>query len=771
MKKTILFLLLGSGFLFMQGQNRKADSLTNLLKTARDTIRVNVLNELCKSIWYNQFQKAIMLNQEALALAGKLSYQKGLAEANRCRGVLYSPVFRNDTTGMPYSLKALEQFRLLKDKRGIAATLNNLNGFYLYKKQYEKALDVLQQALVLFTELNDKEAIGAVTNQIGNIYSTQGDYPNALKYYLQALAIRQQIGDMPGTSFSLTRVGDMYFQLQRFSEALSHYQEAYRIARTTGRHQNISGAANSIGAVYQKQGNYSAALTYFKIALTATETFYGKDSTAWPYQRIGEVYQALKNHEPAMAYFQRALQIASHKDPSGTSVILLHIGQVYLAENNQEKAEQYLLTCLQQAKQRKQNWAVRDASLSLSKLYAGRQNYRKAFDYHLQYSATKDSLLNEDLNQKLAALQYSLELKSKQTQIDLLTKGKQLQQSEINRQKQLRLAFTIGFALVIVLVIVLIRNNRHKQRANRLLNQKSLQVEEKNLQLQHTYSKLEMQKDEILLQRNNLQKTLHDLKATQQQLIQREKMASLGELTAGIAHEIQNPLNFVNNFSEVNTELVEELRQKAQSGHTTEVLQLAEEIKENEQKISHHGKRADAIIKGMLQHSRATTGEKQLTDMNALVDEYLRLCYHGMRAKDKLFNAQLQTDFDSSVGKLSVVPQDIGRVLVNLFNNAFYAVQQKKEQRNGVYEPAVSVCTKKVNGKVEIQVKDNGIGIPQKILDKIFQPFFTTKPTGQGTGLGLSLSYDIIKAQGGELKVKTKEGEGSEFIIQFLQLL
>ncbi|MBK6732214.1 MAG: GHKL domain-containing protein [Bacteroidetes bacterium] len=243
-------------------------------------------------------------------------------------------------------------------------------------------------------------------------------------------------------------------------------------------------------------------------------------------------------------------------------------------------------------------------------------------------------------------------------------------------------------------------------------------------------------------------------------------MASLGELTAGIAHEIQNPLNFVNNFSEVNTELIDELKTELAIGNKQLAIELADDIKANEQKINHHGKRADAIVKGMLQHSRSSTGRKELSDINALCDEYLRLSYHGLRAKDKTFNATMKTDFDNSIGEINIISQDIGRVILNLLTNAFYAVSEKKKQLGDGYEPTVSINTREVNKHIEIHVSDNGNGIPQKVLDKIFQPFFTTKPTGQGTGLGLSLSYDIItKGHGGELKVETKEGEGSVFII------
>jgi len=264
----------------------------------------------------------------------------------------------------------------------------------------------------------------------------------------------------------------------------------------------------------------------------------------------------------------------------------------------------------------------------------------------------------------------------------------------------------------------------------------------------------------------DLKKSLSDLKETQAQLIQSEKMASLGELTAGIAHEIQNPLNFVNNFSEVNKELVDELQQELKAGKIDDAIEISNDIKANEEKINHHGKRADAIVKGMLQHSRSSSGSKEPTDINALADEYLRLAYHGLRAKDKSFNATIKTDFDKSIGKISIIPQDIGRVILNLITNAFYVVNEKKQQMKDGYEPTVTISSKKVGDKIEVSVTDNGNGIPQNIVDKIFQPFFTTKPTGQGTGLGLSLSYDIIKAHGGELKVETKENEGTTFIIQ-----
>jgi signal transduction histidine kinase len=274
------------------------------------------------------------------------------------------------------------------------------------------------------------------------------------------------------------------------------------------------------------------------------------------------------------------------------------------------------------------------------------------------------------------------------------------------------------------------------------------------------FNKLEAAKQQV-------EKTLTDLKQAQTQLVQSEKMASLGEMTAGIAHEIQNPLNFVNNFSEVSKELLDEMKTELETGNTEDAKDIADDVIQNLEKINHHGKRADAIVKSMLQHSRSSSGKKEPADINGLADEYLRLAYHGLRAKDKTFNAKFETEFDNNIGKINIISQDIGRVLVNLINNAFYAVSERKKQESNGYEPTVTVYTKKIADKIEIKVKDNGNGIPQKVLDKIFQPFFTTKPTGQGTGLGLSLAYDIVtKGHGGELKVETREGEGSEFIIQ-----
>ncbi|MCG2613282.1 ATP-binding protein [Terrimonas sp. NA20] len=362
----------------------------------------------------------------------------------------------------------------------------------------------------------------------------------------------------------------------------------------------------------------------------------------------------------------------------------------------------------------------------LANLYKKQQRYDSAVKYLTIESSYKDSLFGKDAV----------------TNIQVLTNEQQLKSLEAQREKEEAISeyknkvknylFAGGVLLLLIIIAGLYRISKQRALAKR--------------QIESAYD---------------------DLKITQAQLVQSEKMASLGELTAGIAHEIQNPLNFVNNFSEVSHELIDEMNEELDKGDIDEAKAIGNDIKQNLEKITHHGKRADAIVKGMLQHSRTSSGQKEMTDINALCDEYLRLAFHGLRAKDKTFNANFETSFDQSIGRISVMPQEIGRVILNLINNAFYAVTEKGKQQIAGYKPTVTVTTQKNGSKILIQIKDNGTGIPQTALDKIFQPFFTTKPTGQGTGLGLSMSYDIItKGHGGELKAETTQGERTVFTIQ-----
>jgi two-component system, NtrC family, sensor kinase len=326
----------------------------------------------------------------------------------------------------------------------------------------------------------------------------------------------------------------------------------------------------------------------------------------------------------------------------------------------------------------------------------------------------------------------------------------------------------IMFALLWIMAMWLI--NKKQRKTLEMEKKRVAEIENERRITEKVKAGLELQVAErtaaLQRQTEELEHALQDLKSTQSQLVQSEKMASLGELTAGIAHEIQNPLNFINNFSEINSELIAELKEEIHKGNLQQVLAISDDIVANEEKINHHGKRADAIVKGMLQHSRSSSGIKEPVNINALAHEYMLLAYHGFRTKEKSFNTKLITDLDNSITEIRIIPQDISRVLLNLFNNAFYAVDKKAKQNIPGYEQSISLSTKNRGHDIEIVIADTGIGISQNIIDKIFQPFFTTKPTGQGTGLGLSLSYDIIKAHGGELTVNSAEGEGSTFIIK-----
>ena len=329
----------------------------------------------------------------------------------------------------------------------------------------------------------------------------------------------------------------------------------------------------------------------------------------------------------------------------------------------------------------------------------------------------------------------------------------------------LETASTFAFIWFIA-TLVIVRRQQNALKKERLKAEDKEKEIQKGEELKMLLEKqVEERTAEITQQKEELENALHDLTSTQNQLIHAEKMASLGELTAGIAHEIQNPLNFVNNFSEVSNEMLDEMNDEIENGDFEEVKAIANDLKLNLGKITHHGKRADSIVKGMLQHSRSSSDEHVLTDINNLTDEYLRLAFHGLRAKDATFNAKMETDFDESIGKVYVVPQEMGRVVLNIITNAFHAVNERKKQETSNYSPTVHVKTNKVKRNIVISIRDNGKGISEEIKSKIFQPFFTTKPTGQGTGLGLSLSYDIVKSHNGNIDVVSELGKGTIFKI------
>ena len=512
---------------------------------------------------------------------------------------------------------------------------------------------------------------------------------------------------------------------------LKNYWEAEKYAKAAGDTGQIAYINFHMGIAYMNEGKLDSALMFIKKAISTFSDLKDQSGLGRAMKYLGDTYERMGNFDLAANTILQAIALLKEtNDHLHLGLGYISLSRVYTDLKKHDSALYYAKESLKIFEKRKDPAWKRDAYNLLTSCFDQLGRTDSATVYLKLAKSLSDSLSVEERKNLLAFLDVV---------VDEQAKLEKLEKEKIETREKLRIYLLLsGIVVFIVIVFLLYRNNQHRKKTNETLRQRNEEIEN----------------------------ALHQLRSTQTQLIQSEKMASLGELTAGIAHEIQNPLNFVNNFSEVNEELLKELKTEADKGNLEEVKAIANDIIFNSEKINHHGKRADAIVKGMLQHSRSNSGVKEPTDINALTDEYLRLSYHGLRAKDKSFNATMKTDFDDSIGKVNVIPQDIGRVILNLINNAFYAVDEKKKQIQNVYEPTVSVSTKKNNGKVEIKVCDNGNGIPQKVLDKIFQPFFTTKPTGQGTGLGLSLSYDIIKAHGGELKVETKEGEGSKFIIQ-----
>jgi signal transduction histidine kinase len=604
--------------------------------------------------------------------------------------------------------------------------LNGLASSYRFSNP-DSAMILAQQALLLSRKMNFTRGEVRALNALGSTLQIRGEYPKALEMEFEALRISKNSHD-PEEATSLAYIGGVYLQLSEYRQALRYFRQALEINE---RRQNITiSTLSNIGDAYEKMNQLDSASFYQLQANTLLKDVPRGTLHSLVPTRLGVIQARLGNIAGALRYYHDALENAFLTgDLLNQGRVQHRIAELYHQSHQLDSSLAYarlaFITCERVSHKL---WQLQASSL-LVKLYQEHNKLDSAF-YYLQVSAViKDSLFGPEKFQRLQLL-TSIE---QQRQQEIL-------QAQAAFKNKIRLyALLAILAVFLLLAIILYRNNRQKQKANALLH----------------------------YQKSEIQNTLTELKATQTQLIQKEKMASLGELTAGIAHEIQNPLNFVNNFSEVSAELVEELKSEATAGNHQEVIALADDLTQNLEKISHHGKRADAIVKGMLQHSRASAGEKQLTDINALTEEYLRLSYHGLRAKDKDFNAKLITNFDQSIGTLEVVPQDIGRVLLNLFNNAFYATAQKKAQLNGQYQPEVLVSTNMQGDKIEIRVRDNGTGIPESVKHKIFQPFFTTKPTGEGTGLGLSLSYDIItKGHGGEMKVESREEEYTQFIIQ-----
>jgi signal transduction histidine kinase len=586
-----------------------------------------------------------------------------------------------------------------------------------------------------------------------------GNYPQALRVLTQALEIAGNPsnekntwhllkGQTPETYrvslLSYTHMGfdNLYGYAGDYEKQMTSAYEAKKFAESIKDSLLLAFIYGDIGDVYIKLNKLDTAIAFQQKALKyfSAIPFEDRKYEGTVYSSIGRIYQQMGNIDLARENFKKAILTSSlQNNPARTGDACLQMAMLYQSLEKPDSGLLYTREALEAfnlvGKERSKAIAYR----MISDFYKDQKKNDSSFVYLRLATFLNDGL---DKSEKKKLQEFQVAGFNEQLRLQELEKEKIQTQSKTRTYVML-----VGIGVFMLIAFLFYRNNRTRKKANILLQK---------------------QKEEV-------QSTLSELRSAQSQLIQSEKMASLGEMTAGIAHEIQNPLNFVNNFSEVNKELIEELeieRVKANGERNEEIEEeIITNIKENEEKINYHGKRADSIVRGMLEHSRSSTGVKEPTDINKLADEYLRLSYHGMRAKDKNFNVDFRTEFDNSIGKMNINPQDIGRVILNLINNAFYAVRERQKVDGVRYEPIVTISTVSIQPplggrSVQIKVADNGGGVPKNIVDKIFQPFFTTKPTGQGTGLGLSLAYDIAKSHGGEIKVETGEREGSTFIIQ-----
>src|ERR1700722_10405723 len=567
------------------------------------------------------------------------------------------------------------------------------------------------------------------------------NYPKALQTYFSVMRIAEEKKDSSILALTLIWIGDLFQAVKDYKKSIGYYSAAKQCGSKFMLNYLFCHVNMALSYIELKQKD-SARFYAEKAYQLALDLYHTPDKIfGGALNTLGRGYLGLGEDSLAYDYLTRSYIYFTHAGIKDINFCESAVGlaKYFKKTENQDSSIFYAKICLLTAQENGFLNYTFDASSIIADYYQKKHHADSAYHYQqIGFEAYK-TLYSDDASRQFRDMAYA----EQQREQDVAQAKKTAAEKYASNLRLYALITVLVVGIMIGLIVY--RNNRQRQKAFELLKK---------------------QKQEIDLQKSKLETSLSDLQTTQSQLIQSEKMASLGELTAGIAHEIQNPLNFVNNFSDVNKELLVEMKDEIDKGNINDAKTIADDVIENEQKINHNGKRADAIVKGMLQHSRSSVGVKEPTYINALADEYLRLSYHGLRAKDNSFNATTKIDFDKSIGKINIIPQDIGRVLLNLYNNAFYAVSEKKKSEETVYEPVISVNTKKIGDKVFVSVKDNGNGIPQKVIDKIFQPFFTTTPTGQGTGLGLSLSYDIVKAHGGEIKVNTKEGEFTEFLIQ-----
>ncbi|MFN3997408.1 tetratricopeptide repeat protein [Algoriphagus sp.] len=686
-------------------------------------------------------QSVQSLQGELQQLAKSSNFAKDTVYLNKANELAFLLAETNPDSAFSFLDTQIQLCRKANYKKGESEALKIYGNALQNKGDFSGSLGYYQDALTIAESLSEQKLVPGILNNIGLVNYNLGNYAEALSKFYEAIKGAEIIGNLYVKAAAINNIASIYFEQEKLEEAKTKYREMLEIYSKLENQGRMILAYNNIGDVELKQNRPLEALENLTIAHSSALELQSPEFIEMTARTLAGIYGALDSTEKSERFYRQSIEIAREKGygvPYSHS--LIGLADLFFNQGKYQEARAFANEGLIQAQQMGQPMQLRNANELLSKILEKEGNFEEALDKYKLFKQFSDSINNAQGKRLATALESEYEFSKKTLEFE---------KSSI-RQRWLIISTGVGLITFLVILFLVFRNRNQLNKAYYSLKEKSREIEQKNTVLENT---------------------LTQLKSTQQLLIQSEKMASLGELTAGIAHEIQNPLNFVNNFSELSMDMLDDINQEIEKGDFEEVKFLTSELKGNLSRISNHGKRAGSIVKGMLEHSRKSESKKELTDLNQLADECLRLSFHGLRAKDKSFNADFKSDLDPSLPQIAVVSQDIGRVLLNLINNAFYACTdhnqngESKDRENFEIKPLVKISTQKWQDQIIITVKDNGPGIPESIKDKIFQPFFTTKPSGKGTGLGLSLSYDIVKAHGGELKVDSKEGSGTSFLI------
>lgn len=789
---TFLFIILSHlNMLGIQNNLMKNKLHNELENTNVDTTKIKLLNDLAHG-YYNssKIDSCVIYASIALKFADSLlnnNNQKKdskyistlkILKANSLINIGSALRTKNPKTALESLHSALNIMTYFGKKNEMARIYFLIGDAYDAQNRNHESLQNYQKSMRLYEELDSIPMVGLLNLYSGIVQRYMGNYGDALESQIRALEIGKQVDESNIIIESLLAMGFTYMFVEKWDEALLKQNEALKLYKQIKDSLGISTVYSDMGVVNMSAGNLDEALKNHTASLLIRQKLNDNYSIASSCFYIGKIYEKQGNFKEALSYYSKShkyAQLSRYKRLIITANI--DLGLIYMKLSDNEKALKHFFDALEISKEDNNQLKKTEALTNIAQIYLNKgdlwnaiqwfqkakttapassfselmliykqlslaytkiNNYQKAYSNLLLFNQMKDSVIVAENLEKITTLSNRLEFENRQAlQNESHSKMMQIKESEIKRQKVVRNFSLFGFFVVLVLAIIAFIRFVEKNKLNSKLNN-----------------------------------TLSKLKSTQSQLIYAEKMASLGELTAGIAHEIKNPLNFINNFSELSVELVGELEEelttfiKNTNNNSINVDNLLKDLKVNSLRINQHGKRADNIIKSMLLHSRGQSGIKQYVDINSILEEDINLAYHGFRAKDSSFNIIIEKDFDLYIGKILLVHEDISRVFLNILNNGFYAVSKKKSKAGNEYKPYLKIQSKGLIGNIEIRIKDNGCGIPEELRDKLFNPFFTTKPAGEGTGLGLSLSYDtIVKQHSGKIKFESKTGEYTEFII------